>query len=110
MIFRSLQARLFFFCLALLSVCPNLFSKEISLCEKLEQSIQGRKHGFLAGNLAYYVGGFHASWELMEDETIGLTHPFYHDLRSRGVGMLDSQLAGSEHTGIGNDYRGWEFY
>ena len=31
-------------------------------CERLEQSIQGRKHGFLAGNLAYYIGGFHASW------------------------------------------------
>jgi hypothetical protein len=32
-------------------------------CKRLEQSIQGKKHGFLAGNLAYYVGGFHASWE-----------------------------------------------
>ena len=110
MIFRSLQAWLFFFCLALLSVGSNVFAKESSLCEKLEQSIQGRKHGFLAGNLAYYVGGFHASWELIEDETIGLTHPFHHDLRSRGVGLLNSQLPGSEHTGVGNDYRGWEFY
>ena len=110
MIFRSLQAWLFFFCLALLSVRSNVYAKESSLCEKLEQSIQGRKHGFLAGNLAYYVGGFHASWELIEDETIGLTHPFHHDLRSRGVGLLNSQLPGSEHTGVGNDYRGWEFY
>jgi hypothetical protein len=56
------------------------------------------------------VGGFHASWELIEDETIGLTHPFHHDLRSRGAGLLNSQLPGSEHTGVGNDYRGWEFY
>ena len=110
MIFRSLPVRLFFSCLALLSVCSNVFAKESSLCDKLEQSIQGRKHGFLAGNLAYYVGGFHASWELIEDETIGLTHPFYHDLRSRGAGLLNSQLPGSEHTGVGNDYRGWEFY
>ena len=79
-------------------------------CERLEQEIQGRKHGFLAGNLSYYVGGFHASWSLVEDETIGLTHPFHHDLRSRGVGLLESELTGTEHTGKGNDYLGWEFY
>jgi len=103
-------AQLLFICSALLSICTNTFAKDTSLCQKLEQSVQGRKHGFLAGNLAYYVGGFHASWELIEDETIGLTHPFHHDLRSRGAGLLNSQLPGSEHTGIGNDYRGWEFY
>ena len=59
-------------------------------CQRLEQEIQGRKHGFLAGNISYYIGGFHASWKPTEDETIGLTHPFYHDLRSRGVGLLQS--------------------
>ena len=60
--------------------------------------------------MTYYVGGFHASWNLIEDETIGLTHPFHHDLRSRGVGLLKSELVGTENTGTGNDYRGWEFY
>ncbi|MEN8694965.1 MAG: hypothetical protein ABF334_09170 [Akkermansiaceae bacterium] len=79
-------------------------------CAQLEQEIQGRKHGFLAGNLTYYIGGYHASWQLHEDETIGLTHPFHHDLRSRGVGLVESDLRGPEHTGIGNDYHGWEFY
>ncbi len=79
-------------------------------CLRLEQEIQGRKHGFLAGNVTYYVGGFHASWKLIEEETLGLTHPFYHDLRSRGVGLLESELKGTEHTGTGNDYSGWEFY
>ena len=79
-------------------------------CKQLEQEIQGRKHGFLAGNLTYYIGGFHASWNLQEDETIGLTHPFHHDLRSRGVGLLESNITGTEHTGVGNDYGGWEFY
>ena len=49
-------------------------------CKQLEQEIQGRKHGFLAGNLAYYIGGFHGSWNLQENETISLTHPFHHDL------------------------------
>tara|TARA_B110000438_G_scaffold159397_1_gene152629 strand:+ start:3191 stop:5506 length:2316 start_codon:yes stop_codon:yes gene_type:complete len=83
---------------------------EKNYCEFLEQSIQGKKHGFMAGNLSYYVGGFHASWKPVEDETIGLTHPFHHDLRSRGVGLLESELKGSENTGLGNDYKGWEFY
>ena len=82
----------------------------VDYCERLEQEVQGRKHGFLAGNVCYYVGGFHASWKVVEDETIGLTHPFHHDLRSRGVGLLESEIVGSEHTGRGNDYNGWEFY
>ena len=60
--------------------------------------------------MTYYIGGFHASWKLIEDETIGLTHPFHHDLRSRGVGLLASNLTGTEHTGKGNDFSGWEFY
>ena len=79
-------------------------------CQLLQQEIQGKKHGFLAGNVTYYVGGFHASWDLKEHETLGLTHPFHHDLRSRGVGLVQSR--GKEHndTGLGNDFSGWEFY
>jgi hypothetical protein len=92
----------------------SLFASEkpsfTDYCKRLEQEIQGRKHGFLAGNVTYYVGGFLASWKLIEDETIGLTHPFHHDLRSRGIGLLENELAGTEHTGTGNDYHGWEFY
>ena len=79
-------------------------------CQRLEHEIQGRKHGFLAGNVTYYVGGFHASWKPVEDETIGLTHPFHHDLRSRGVGLVKSEGIGHTNTGTGNDYEGWEFY
>ena len=82
---------------------------KLDLCKRLEQSVQGKKHGFLAGNLSYYVGGFHASWEPIEEETIGLTHPFHHDLRSRGAGLVESGLPGTENTGVGNDYLGWEF-
>ena len=26
------------------------------------------------------------------------------------MGLLESKLSGSEHTGVGNDYKGWEFY
>lgn len=79
-------------------------------CERLEQEIQGRKHGFLAGNVTYYVGGYHASWELYEDETIGLTHPFHHDLRGRGAALVESGISGNENTGRGNDFMSWEFY
>ena len=79
-------------------------------CELLTQSIQGRKHAFLAGNHTYYVGGFHAGWRVVEHETLGLTHPFHHDLRSRGVGLAASRQEGAANTGIGNDFLGWEFY
>lgn len=82
----------------------------VDYCAAIEQEIQGRKHGFLAGNVTYYIGGFHGSWNLNEHETIGLTHPFHHDLRSRGVGLIESNIKGTEHTGVGNDYNGWEFY
>ena len=33
----------------------------VDYCEAIEQEIQGRKHGFLAGNVTYYIGGFHGS-------------------------------------------------
>lgn len=79
-------------------------------CRRLQQEIQGKKHGFLAGNVTYYVGGYHASWELVEDETLGLTHPFHHDLRSRGVGLVPSRGRAHDNTGSGNDFSGWEFY
>ncbi|MEM7475599.1 MAG: glycosyl hydrolase family 65 protein [Planctomycetota bacterium] len=104
----------FFFCCSLLPFNNrNCCAQEPAFadyCQRLEQEIQGRKHGFLAGNVTYYVGGFHASWKLVENETIGLTHPFHHDLRGRGVGLLESEISGIENTGTGNDYLGWEFY
>jgi hypothetical protein len=79
-------------------------------CQRLQQEIQGKKHGFLAGNVTYYVGGYHASWELKEHETLGLTHPFHHDLRSRGVGLVLSRGKNHDNTGLGNDFSSWEFY
>ena len=67
-----------------------------------QDDIQGSKSGFLAGNKAYYVGGHYNCWGKTEDETIGLTHPFYHDLRSRGDG-----IAYYKGVGTGNDFNGW---
>lgn len=74
-------------------------------CAMLSQEIQGRKHAFLAGNLVYYVGGRYNCWNHVEDETLGLTHPFYHDLRGRGFGITTHK-----GSGTGHDFRGWEFY
>jgi hypothetical protein len=42
----------------------------VDYCQRLEEEIQGRKQGFIAGNVTSYVGGFHASWKLQEEETI----------------------------------------
>ena len=74
-------------------------------CAMLSQEIQGKKHGFLAGNKTNYIGGFMPSWSQSEDETIGFTHPFHNDLRSRGYGMVQDS-----DTGYGHDLTGWEFY
>lgn len=73
--------------------------------EMLQDDVQGKKSGFLAGNHVYYMGGVFLVQEKNEDETIGLTHPFFNDLRSRGTGE-----AFDPKTGLGNDFRGWEFY
>lgn len=89
-----------------LSAAPPI----IDYCQRLQQDVQGRRHGFLAGNTSYYIGGFHASWQVVEHETIGLTHPFHHDLRSRGVGRVQSRGQGADNTGLGHDFTGWEFY
>ena len=71
----------------------------------LSQEIQGKKHGFLAGNKTYYIGGFTPSWNISGYDTIGFTHPFHNDLRSRGYGMVQDP-----DTGYGHDLSGWEFY
>ena len=75
-------------------------------CKMLEKNINGIQHGFLAGNKMYYVGGqTGAYWEgVSEYETLGLTHPFFRDMRSRGYGMTETNY------GYGNDKWGWEFY
>lgn len=82
----------------------------IDYCQRLQHEVQGKKHGFLAGNVTYSIGGFHASWDVKEHETLGLTHPFHHDLRSRGVGLVQSRGKGPDDTGLGNDFSGWEYY
>jgi len=83
------------------SVNPPLYT---DYCAMLSQEIQGKKHGFMTGNMVYYIGGQYSCWRKQEDETIGLTHPFFHDLRSRGYGMVRDST-----SGYGHDFQGWEF-
>ena len=93
---------------------PLILLKSVSSCDEEftdycallgEDDIQGKKHGFMAGNKVYYVGGSSLVWRNTENETLGLTHPFFHDLRSRGTG-----IAYYEGVGTGNDFYGWEFH
>ena len=64
----------------------------------LEQEITSLKHSFLAGNNIYYISqGRWGNPGNVDDETIGLIHPFYNDLRSRGTGIVEY-----ENTGVGN--------
>lgn len=74
-------------------------------CQMLARDIQGKGHGFLAGNLLYYVGGqASAEWNIIEEETLGFTHPFFRDGRARGIGIVTNQY------GAGNNKWGWEFW
>ncbi|MFL2860774.1 MAG: hypothetical protein ACJZ85_04495 [Pontiellaceae bacterium] len=84
---------------------PELSPPRVDYCQAMQQEIQGKKHGFLAGNKTYYIGGFHPVWNNAEDETIGFTHPFFNDLRCRGRAMVSHP-----ETGYGHDLSGWEFY
>ena len=64
----------------------------------LEQDITSLKHSFLSGNNVYYISeGRWGNPGNIDDETIGLIHPFYNDLRSRGTGIVEY-----ENTGVGN--------
>ena len=67
-------------------------------CKMLEKDINGIQHGFLAGNKMYYVGGqTGAYWEgVSEYETLGLTHPFFRDMRSRGFGIVEMADGGEQ--------------
>lgn len=74
-------------------------------CEMLARDIQGKAHGFMAGNLMYYVGGqTTVEWDVFEHETLGFTHPYFRDGRSRGHGIV------TDKYGTGHDKWGWEFW
>ncbi|NQT86849.1 hypothetical protein HQ560_08805, partial [bacterium] len=75
------------------------------ICGLLARDIAGKQHGFLAGNLMYYVGGQSSTkWKTIENETLGFTHPMFRDGRARGHGIVTG--AG----GTGHDKWGWEFW
>jgi hypothetical protein len=73
-----------------------------------EDNVQGLKQGYTSGNHVYYMGGVFLVQRQTENETVGLTHCFHHDLRSRGVGY--GSHPNYTLVGTGNDFKGWEFY
>ena len=76
-------------------------------CAMLARDVLGKRHGFLAGNHLYYVGGTSdTNWRTTEHETLGFTHPMFRDGRARGHGIVDD----ATRTGTGHDMWGWEFW
>ncbi len=82
------------------STAPGAGPPYVDYCKMLEHDIVNRKHGFLAGNKINYIGGNYGHWRRNSDETIGFTHPIFHDGRSEGYAMCDDPYWGygsSEH-------------
>ena len=74
-------------------------------CSMIARDIVGKKHGMLCGTTMYYCGGIAGDkYNIIESETIGFTHPFFDDERSRGYGIVEDE------TGSGHDGEGWDFY
>ena len=93
----------------LILTCAETKQRASDPCERLEQSIQGRKHGFLAGNLAYYIGGFHASWTPAPGArfvvaTLGQTSKLAEPGNDKLI--LDAQLAVDGSTGKYPEFKG----
>jgi len=75
-------------------------------CAMMARDIQGVKPGFMAGNkMLYLAGESDVEWNIVEQETVGLTGSFFYDGRCRGMGIYPT-----EATGSGHDFFGWEFY
>ena len=80
-------------------------------CAFLARDIAGKKHAYLSGNVLYYIGGQdNSAYGIAELETLGFTHPFFDDGRSRGMGMLDGSDLDVGDIGIGHDDYNWDFY
>ncbi len=63
----------------------------------------GKREAFMSQNRMYYLSG--------GEDQLGLLHPYFHDLRSRGTGIAEYEPTdGSPKAGVGNDYSGWEWY
>ena len=114
------MVRLRFLVFACISVspaaCTSYFPQDHpslpDYCGRLEQESLGLKAPFLAGKKgALYVagqslpGGNGQIWPIIENETIGFTHAFFHDGRARGEAIVSDELSGTGHS-----LWGWEFW
>ncbi|GMH95247.1 hypothetical protein TrST_g1348 [Triparma strigata] len=69
----------------------------------LEDEVAGKRQAFMAENRMYYL--------TTSEDKMGLWHPFFHDLRSRGTAIAKYDPSdGTPKAGVGNDYTGWEWY
>lgn len=86
------------------------------ICAILEQETQGKVTPFLSSRHGiYYLAGQSVPpnpvkdprmlWVVNENETLGFTHPFLHDGRARGEGIVTDRI-----TGTGHSLWGWEFW
>jgi len=67
-----------------------------------EDEVAGKRQAFMAENRVFYLS------DDDRGDTIGLLHPYFHDLRSRGTTIASSGDA--PQAGVGNDYSGWEWW
>ena len=76
-----------------------------------EDEASGKRQPFMAENRVYYLTSPADDPFRRPDDRLGIWHPYFHDLRSRGVGIASYEPDdGSPGTGVGNDYAGWEWY
>ena len=108
---QSSPGLLLFVIATALAYSPGSLPPSPDYCARLEQESQGLKAPFIAGKKgALYVAGQslpggQTIWPIIEHETIGFTHAFFHDGRARGEAIVSDEL-----TGTGHSLWGWEFW
>ena len=99
--------------LGALAMSPKTVPSPPDYCARLEQESRGLKAPFISGKKGalYVAGQSHPGgsgqtiWPIIENETIGFTHAFFHDGRARGEAIVSDEL-----TGTGHSLWGWEFW
>ena len=99
------ELRPFAFVLLAMALSLQAAPDQVDYGRMLERDINGKQYAFLAGNHMYYIGGkVDVTWEPLEHETLGFTHPIFRDGRARGFGIAEGP------GGVGHDKMGWEFW
>jgi hypothetical protein len=95
-------------------VCFTQAHGSTDILAMLERDVQDKMSPFLAGRHgSFYIGGqslaqnspLTSLWNIRENETLGFTHPYFRDARTRGLAIVCDEV-----TGCGHDLHGWDFY